>query len=316
MSREDDLLGWLRQRKRKAKDLVRIDIGDDAAVVDPTDESQVLTTDMVCEGIHFEPQTDPYLIGWKAMARSVSDLAAMASRPLYALVSVALHEGMSDPEGYFKRLYEGIFALAEKFEVDIVGGDLTRSPGATVVCVTAIGETYSRPAVLRSGCHVTDKILVTGSLGGSSLGHHLSFKPRVLEAILLNQKFRVSAMMDISDGLVCDLGRMCAASGVGAFLYEQAIPISDAAREASQKSGRSPLSHALYDGEDYELLIVVPDYEAEALLRQLPFAKPALTEIGHIATRGVRMKRLDGTEIHLERTGWDSLTGLRPGRLP
>lgn len=307
MSLEDTLIEWIKERCGTSKLLVT-GIGDDAAVIEPTEESQVIATDMLIEGVHFEGTAEPERVGWKALARSISDMAAMAARPLYAVVAIAMGREVGDPEKYFKRLYTGILQLANKFKMPIIGGDLTRSLSHTSICVTVIGESFHKAPVTRKGAKVTDKIFVTGELGGSILGHHLDFRPRVMEAIILNQKYRINAMIDISDGLARDLARICDASGVGAVLYEDKIPVSQNAHQMSTRSLNSPLQHALYDGEDYELILVVPDFEGESILNHLPFGKPKLTEIGHIATRGLRLKRENGSMVDLAPAGWDSLT--------
>lgn len=306
MSLEDTLIDWIKERSGQS-DLLTLGIGDDAAVIEPTEESLVTTTDMLIEGVHFEGDTEPERVGWKALARPISDMAAMAARPLYAMIAIAMGREVGDPLKYFKRLYTGVLQLAGKFKMPIIGGDLTRSLGHTSLCVTVIGESFSKPPVSRKGAKVTDKIFVTGELGGSILGRHLDFRPRVMEAIILNQKYRLNAMIDISDGLARDISRICEASGVGAVLYEDKIPVSQSAHKMSTRSLNSPLQHALYDGEDYELILVVPDFEAESILNHLPFGKPKLTEIGHIATRGLRLKRENGSMVDLAPAGWDSL---------
>lgn len=233
---------------------VVVGIGDDGAVV-RTGPRSVLTTDPVVAGVHFEAKTPPGLVGRKAVNRSLSDLAAMGAVPEYLLVSVLLPAGFGARRR--QRLFLGIRAAARAASCQVVGGDVAGTPGPLVVTVSAVGCAPARP-LTRNGLRPGHHLHVTGSLGGAGAGHHLRFRPRLAEGQWLAGQRAVSAAMDVSDGLLLDLWRMLVASGgLGAELDARAIPIRAAAREQAKASGRTPLHHALTDGEDHELLFAV-----------------------------------------------------------
>ncbi|MHC4674825.1 MAG: thiamine-phosphate kinase, partial [Planctomycetota bacterium] len=237
---------------------VPIGIGDDAAAVRFEDRLVVVTADMLLDGVHFDIRQHSYeQIGRKAVACSLSDCAAMACKPRSATVSVAFCESMSLEEAM--QLYEGMAGIAGEFDCPIVGGDITSWPGGLAIDVAVLAEpvTGFNP-VRRSGAHVGDTIYVSGPLGGSRLGKHLSFRPQLQLACMLVQEPDLHAMMDISDGLGLDLYRLCEASGCDAELFVEQLEkvISDAARSCASGDDKSPLEHALYDGEDFELLVV------------------------------------------------------------
>lgn len=277
---ERDLVRWFTGRIPSHPKLL-VGLGDDAAILRTTDRHQlVATTDMLMDGVDFlVQQHDPRRIGRKALAVNLSDLAAMAAQPLAALVSLALPR--SGGETLAKELYEGLLPLAAEFNCPIAGGDTNSWDGPLVISVTALGEVPPERRWRRSGAQPGDAILVTGSLGGSILARQFDFSPRVHEALWLAEHVTVHAAMDISDGLLLDLSRLCEASGCGAALDLSSIPIAPAAIElARQKSdGQSPLDHALADGEDFELLLAVPADIAAQLLAEQPLDVP-LTQIG------------------------------------
>jgi thiamine-monophosphate kinase len=190
----------------------------------------------------------------------------MAARPVAALVALALPS--RDGLELAKSLYEGMLPLAENFGVAIAGGDTNSWDGPLVISVTAIGETIPRGVWTRSGAQPGDAIIVTGSLGGSILGRHLDVKPRVLEALWIAERYKVNAAIDVSDGLARDLWHLCEESGCGAEVHDSAVPISPAAKELAERPGdnRSPLEHAYGDGEDFELILAMPQSEADRLL--------------------------------------------------
>lgn len=210
----------------------------------------MLKVDAVVEGTHFTGSTTPFLIGRKAMARPLSDLAASAGVPKYALVSILLPRGRGLET--VKAVYLGAERMGRRFGVRIVGGDLTVTRGPLAVTVTIAGEPGPGGPITRAGARPGDRIFVTGPLGGSILGKHLRFIPRLREAWRLRP--RATAMIDISDGFALDLSRLCEASGVGARVDLSRVPVSAAARRLAKRTGRDPLEHALFDGEDYELL--------------------------------------------------------------
>ncbi len=254
--------------------------GDDCAVLRTADPRvyQLQKTDCVVEGIHFLRETPPSKIGWKAMARAVSDIASMGSkaRPISAMVTVAFGKdrSVSDIEGW----YTGMRKCAEAYKFSIVGGETTSLPpgASTMISVAMIGEVPHNNCVLRSGAKTGDFIGVSGNLGGSfESERHLSFEPRIGFGVNLSP----TAMMDLSDGLAKDLPRLARASGVGFALDLDSIPRHDGC----------DLKAALTDGEDYELLMTLPER---------PPADSGVTVIGRI-TETIETP-LDG--------GWDHFT--------
>lgn len=284
---------------------VLVGIGDDTAVVERPDGLVLLAADMLLEGVHFDNSTaTAFQIGRKVLGVNLSDIAAMAGRPRYALVSLALSPELQSAAGgsFVEQLFEGIRSMATLFETSIVGGDTNSWEGPLVINVAIAGETASGSAVTRSGAKPGDWIFVTGSLGGSLLGHHLDFTPRVNEALALRECCSLNAMIDVSDGLVADLYHILEESGVGACLSEGSIPISEAA--ALIQDNRSPLEHALGDGEDFELLFTVSPDDGRKLIADNPLTIP-LTQIGEIvAGDSCQLRGASGTQTTLPRLGW------------
>jgi len=286
---ERDLVRWLCERIPSHPRLL-VGLGDDAAILRVEDDANlVTTTDMLMEGVDFElREHEPERIGRKALAVNLSDLAAMAAQPLAALVSLALPQ--RGGETLAKSLYEGLLPLAAEFDCPIAGGDTNSWDGPLVISVTALGEVPPERRWRRSGARPGDVILVTGSFGGSILGRHLSFAPRVAEALWLAEHAEVHAAIDVSDGLSLDLARLCEASGCGAAVDLERIPIAAAASELCQRQndGRTPLDHALGDGEDFELILAVAVETAKELLVSQPLKTP-LSMIGEfIAEPGLQ----------------------------
>jgi thiamine-monophosphate kinase len=305
---EDEMTEWFAQQSRLSAADYPIGIGDDMAQIQLAEDTSVLvTTDMLLDGVHFDLQKATLKqAGYKAMAVSLSDCAAMATVPVAAVVSVALPKGFGEEE--LKQLHSGICLAGDKFGCPLVGGDITawknKQPFAINVAM------LSRPAgsepVKRSGAKVGDTICVTGSLGGAHAyrdrGKHLEFEPRVREAIKIAQMVTVNSMIDISDGLSSDLSRICRASKAGAIVNADQIPISDEA----QKS-QDPLSSALNDGEDFELLFTLSQEECERLLNKWDEPIP-ITQIGAITNTGkVRIEMPDGRIEDLQAQGYDHL---------
>jgi thiamine-monophosphate kinase len=278
---------------------VVVGTGDDCAVLDFGIPEKLLLfkTDAVVEGIHFKSETPPEKIGHKALARCLSDIAAMAGTPTAALVTIALPKTF-DP-AVIQKIYDGMNALARKHDVAIVGGETTTNPDRMLISVSLLGHVPRGKATLRSGAEVGDAIFVTGELGGSLAGKHLEFEPRLTEARWLAQHFSIHAMMDLSDGLAGDLRHILKASRVGAELMTSSIPISRAAKLASraESSAKPPLLAALSDGEDFELLLTVASKDAVPLLDawKKEFLKLPLTCIGKIvATPGIHIRDKHG----------------------
>lgn len=297
---EFDYIQWLRQRI-SANPRVILGPGDDAAALDwPTARPCLVTTDMLMDGVDFIlAEAGPKRVGRKAMAASLSDIAAMAGRPVAAVVAVALpkHGG----ETLAHNLYLGLREMADAFDTALVGGDTNTWDGPLVISVTVLGETVGRGMVNRAGAKPGDWLMTTGSFGGSILGRHLDFTPRVREAIKLNELVELHAMIDVSDGLSADVHHLCEESHCGAILIAESIPISDAAR--SLTDGRSPLEHALSDGEDFELAFAVAPSDGERLLRDQPFSNVSLTRIGEFATEGFWIEE-GGIRRALQPSGW------------
>ncbi len=280
---EFSFIDWLRQRTPPAE-RVLLGPGDDTAILRwPSASNCLVTTDMLLEGSCFRlTQTHPKSpgagtarqIGRKAMAVNLSDIAAMAGVPVAAVVSVGLPR--KDGRALAEELYLGLREMADTFDTAIIGGDTNSWDGPLVISVTLLGEPTPRGAVRRKGARPGDRLMVTGPLGGSLLGKHLDFTPRVREALALHAAVDLHAMIDISDGLAADVAHLCAESGCGAVLHAEAIPIADAAHEMADD--RTPLEHALGDGEDFELIFAVAPADAEMLLRT-PLV-PGLTLIG------------------------------------
>ncbi len=231
---------------------VTVGIGDDAAVVANRGAQSVLCCDPVVEGVHFTAADPPRLVGRKAVNRNLSDLAAMGARPDWLLVSLVLPRGY--PSRRRRALCGGIREAARRAKCHVVGGDVATHEGPLVVTVTAIGHLPGR-ALQRSGARAGDTLHVTGPLGGSRLGPHLRFDPAIAEGAWLAREPRVHAAMDVSDGLLLDLATMLEASGgLGAEVFADAVPVSDAAKKRARGSATRALAAALGDGEDHVLL--------------------------------------------------------------
>jgi thiamine-monophosphate kinase len=242
----------------------RVGSGDDCAVLDlgVPDQWVLFKTDAVVAGVHFDQAAAPEEIGHKALARGLSDLAAMAGLPTHALVTIGLPTEFEVER--VEGIYRGMRALAERYGVGIVGGETTTVPERMILSIAIIGTVARTRCPLRSGARAGDGLMVTGELGGSlASGRHLTFEPRLHEARWLTEQCEVHAMIDVSDGLAGDLRHLLKASGVGAELMASSIPISKAARTDARdltgiKRGKTPLDRALTDGEDFELLFTVP----------------------------------------------------------
>jgi len=269
-------------------------IADDTALVQLARGETLVTADLISDEVDFRlHEADPRRIGRKALAVNLSDMAAMAARPVAAIISLLLPSDAAlrktfvgqppfDTLELAKRLYEGLLPLAKAHNLAIAGGDVNVWDHPLAINVTVLGEAGPAGHLRRTGAKPGDRILVTGELGGSILGHHFDFEPRVNEALALASAFKLHAGMDISDGLALDLSRLAAASGCGAVLDLDAIPVSDAARTlaATQPEQGTALDHALGDGEDFELLLAVPEEEAWRMLDQQPLAGVPVTCIG------------------------------------
>ncbi len=303
---ESDLITWLR-RRLPPHPLLRLGPGDDAAVLRMADMAEcAVTVDLLSDGVDFQlDQIDPRRAGRKALAVNLSDLAAIAARPLAGVVSVCLPR--SGGFDLAKALVEGMLPLAEKYDVAIAGGDTNSWDGPLVISVTLLGAVTGRGPLRRDGARLGDRILVTGALGGSLLGRHLDFEPRVREALLLNERYRLHAGIDVSDGLSVDLAHLAEASGCGAVLHTTSVPIHDDARRLARDraDGPTPLERALNDGEDFELILAVRPSVAETLLAEQPLDVP-LTDVGEfVAEPGLWQVDVRGARRELVPRGWE-----------
>lgn len=240
--------------KKRDKSVI-VSIGDDAAVVlGPKGRYTLYTCDMLVESVHFKKNEDLKKVGYKAVAVSVSDIAAMGGKPKYALVSVGLPP--SSVELKARDLFAGINACARKYRLDVIGGDTNRS-ARLVIDVFMAGEVERKNLVLRKGAKKGDYIFVSGPLGGSLKGKHLFFQPRLKAARWLVKNHKPTSMMDLSDGLAMDLNRLCAAGRTGALIFENKIPKNKSVLKVES---------ALFDGEDFELLFTLPPKDTFKIL--------------------------------------------------
>ncbi|MCM8800614.1 MAG: thiamine-phosphate kinase [Candidatus Omnitrophica bacterium] len=270
---------------RKIRSIIKTDSsvikgsGDDCAVLRLDRANyQLFCCDMLIEGVDFKPTDDPYLIGRKAIAISLSDIAACGGIPRYCLVSV----GISPKKTlvFFQDLLRGMLDIAKRYRMNLVGGDLTRSD-KLIIDVSILGKVEKKNLLLRSGAKTGDIIFVTGTLGGSIFRKHLEFIPRIKEARFLVRNFKINSMIDISDGLVQDLSHILEESKRGAIIYEELIPLSKEARD---------LEDALYSGEDFELLFTVSISEAKKIYRKkIKLFKP----IGEIVDKNYGLRLID-----------------------
>jgi len=307
ISTEDLLVEWFRTHSRLDQGRFPIGIGDDMAQINlPSGGSVLITTDMLLSGVHFDLARHRLdQIGYKAMACSLSDCAAMASRPVAAVAAVGLANGFG-PDAV-KLIHQGIMKAADRYDCPLVGGDMTvwRQTDLLAICVSMLSVPSPNGPIRRSGAMVGDAICVTGGLGGSIHGRHLEFEPRVNEAMALAGMVRIHAMMDISDGLASDLPRLCRQSHVGAIIRAADLPISDQARLSPD-----PISSALSDGEDFELLFTISQEDLELLRRSWDQPVP-ITCIGQITSGDkVLLTMPDGRTEPLGLRGYDHFERL------
>lgn len=229
-------------------------IGDDCAVLPPSRHPQVVTVDPVVYGEHFDDSIPPRAVAAKLLKRNLSDLAAMGTRPRAAVIALALAPNVSTR--WLEHFYHGLAATARTYRTPIVGGDITRQPSGFTASLTLIGEAAGPRALTRHGAKLGDTIYVTGALGGSILGHHHRFTPRLAEGAWLAARPEVRSLMDLSDGLGKDLHSLTPDNATPSLLAS-AIPISAAARKLAKRDHIPAFTHALSDGEDFELLFTV-----------------------------------------------------------
>jgi thiamine-monophosphate kinase len=270
---EDRLLEQLLPNLPRNRGVI-LGAGDDCAIVQSgaRGKLQLLKTDCLVENVHFTKKNPPELVGWKAMARPLSDFAAMSGVPQFALVTLIVPSQTT--LAWVKKVYCGIEKAARTFQVAVVGGETSNIKGPAVISITVTGFVERGRWVSRVGGKVNDELFVTGRLGGSLRGSHLKFVPRITEARWLTKNFRVHAMMDLSDGLGTDLPRLARASGVGFDVDEAALPLNPGCS----------VEQAISDGEDYELLFAISRKDSRSLLARWRKKFPALplTRIGRL----------------------------------
>ncbi len=315
---EHAIIGRIRARVPASPEAVVTGIGDDAAVVVPArNEFEVLTTDVLVEGVHFDRRfVGPADIGYKALAVNLSDLAAMAAVPRLALLSLVLPPALL--VGDLDLLVGGLLDAATQFNVALVGGNIARSPGPLVVDVTVTGSVRPRRVLLRSGARAGDQLYVSGSIGSAAAGlaslgteggesesmaecrsRFLRPEPRVRLGLLLGRNRAATACVDLSDGLADGVRQLTAASAVGAIIDAGQVPIDVAARTWFLGQGADPVRAAIQGGEDYELLFSVPSRRRRQLAAIARMAHVHVTAIGRVtADRAVRLHR-EGTEQEL-----------------
>ena len=279
--------------------------GDDCAVLEIEGQKLLFKTDAIVEGIHFGTEASPEQVGRKALARPLSDIAAMGGIPSHALITLGINTNIK--EDYIEAVYRGLKNCAAQYGVNIVGGETTTLPHFTL-SVSLLGKVKN--PIMRTGSNIGDAIFVSGELGGSIAEHHLNFIPRIAESQWLTDSFNIHAMIDLSDGLASDL-RHLLTTHTGAEILASALPIRRAARENEQAnpSSKTALLAALTDGEDYELLFTVSPKNAITVLDEwkTQFPDTPLKCIGKIIDQpGIHLRDENGTKP-LTLHGYDHL---------
>ena len=302
MTGERDLIAEIRARVPPAPPWLVVGIGDDAAVAKPERGAlEILTTDGLIEGIHFDRRVSTARdIGWKALAVNLSDVAAMGGTPRLALLSLALPADLPGAEVH--AIVDGFLALAADARVTLAGGNVTRSPGPLMIDVTVTGFARARHLLTRGGGRAGDDLYVTGEIGAAAAGlgwstgakdpidgidacvrRHCAPDPRVRFGALLGRNRAASACMDLSDGLADGVRQIAAASGTGAAIDAAAVPIPAAAREWFLRTGAEPIAAAAAGGDDYELLVAVPRRARGRLATVIRQARGLrVTRVGHL----------------------------------
>jgi thiamine-monophosphate kinase len=313
------MIELLKQRNQVSRDDVFQGIGDDCARVRvPEGFEQAITTDTLIEGVHFPPGTSAHAIGYKSLAVNLSDLAAMGAQPAWVLLALSMPK--EDVE-WLKHFAEGFFSLAEALNVQLIGGDTTR--GALSITVQAHGFIPQGLALRRSGAKPGDYICVTGTLGDAGLEllklggavqqqtpvNRLNYpEPRIAAGIAL--RGIASAAIDISDGLIADLGHILDASGVGARLTLEDIPMSQTMREDQDPA--KMLELALTAGDDYELCFTIPEEKIDAVNALQYQLNLPIKHIGNIQSQaGMRIHRQDGAPLEIAGGGFDHFSAPR-----
>ncbi|HYK88248.1 MAG TPA: thiamine-phosphate kinase [Acidobacteriota bacterium] len=297
---EDSIVAFLKRNFSGTAVSLKMGIGDDAAVFRPrgAQELWVVTTDLLLENIDFRRGwLTPAQVGHKSLAVNLSDLAAMGARPRFHTVTLGLPNDLG--RSWMASFYRGMTLLGDRLGTVLIGGDLSKSPHGLLISISALGESLHRRLVYRSGAIPGDLLFVSGTLGPSAAGlrllevgklrgesnperlalhAHRQPEPRCEAGLWLAQSGMVSCMMDLSDGLSSDLPRLCAASGTGAEIYTEKLPVL----ARSTAWGCDPLALALNGGEDFELLFAVPEKHARSFRAKYPRRFPQVTQIGRL----------------------------------
>ena len=298
-----------------------LQIGDDCAVYSSS-KNQLVSTDALVENIHFKLSTiSPELLGKKAIAVNLSDIAAMGGVPTRILITLGISKKIST--SFLDKLYKGIHKICKLYNVELSGGDTVSSPKSFFISITVIGETRKGKLFTRKGANKGDLIFTTGTLGDSSLGlkilsnkrwkyasqsrthlldKHFNPTPRILESqLLIRSALKVTSMIDISDGLAQDLHHICKQSEAGAIIYEEKLPQSPAFSKVCTDNKLKCLPLILNGGEDYELLFTLPPDGVKKLYRQFEKAKALVTHIGEIteSSKKVSLLKKNGKKIIL-----------------
>lgn len=307
-------------------------IGDDGAVIKQTSGREtVITTDLLVEDVDFHrDSTPPDLLGHKALAVSLSDLAAMGARPRWSLMALGIPQDLWDSD-FVDQFYEGFFRLAKRYDVRLIGGDVSRAPEKLVIDSIALGECGIERSIYRSGAKPGDVIYVTGSLGAAAAGlrliergarigqehgeepewklvqelllRQLCPEPRVGWGLVLGEERLASAMIDISDGLSSDLNHLCVESKVGALVQANWLPVDPPVSDLCGRRALDPLMLALHGGEDFELLFTVPPQNVSQLPSKVDGVP--LTCIGEIKEAEVGVRIAEGSRVwDLAAQGW------------
>ena len=322
---EFGLIERLRSRLNTRSPRVKKGIGDDCAVFSTHPNTvQLTSTDALIESIHFDLKTiSPKQLGRKAMAVNISDIAAMGGTPYLALISLGLPPSTSTE--FIDKLYSGLQTICDSHKIELAGGDTVASPKHLFINVCVLGEAYRNRVFYRTGAKPGDQVFVTGNLGDSAMGFrilmaknknfgtakhknalikkHLEPIPRVKESNLLaKSRLKVTSMIDISDGLTQDLGHLCAKDNLGANLYENSLPVSEALYNVCLQKRYDPTTWALQGGEDYELLFTIKPEDVKYLKRLFLKANTFVSHIAEITNspKKIMLTKKNGSKVSLE----------------
>lgn len=301
---EKEFVSWIESRKHEQDNplssQVLVDVGDDACVLGPCEFASVVTTDTLCDQVHFDTKEHSLQrIGRKSLAVSISDILAMGARPAHALLTFFLPNSFTLSDA--QQIYLGAEEVAISNGVEITGGDTNRYDGPLIVGSTLIGYVEPDRVWKIDGAQVGDSILVTGSLGGSILGRHLDFQLRTEWVQKIASKHTINASTDITDSFSLDLSYLLQQSRVGGVIDLQAVPISDAAKEISRSTNRPAFQHAMTDGEDFELLIVTSSDVADEILAT---ESDVVTRVGTVVEETGLWLSDDGENTRIEAKGY------------